>query len=144
MPLGFHRLIRFNRQIFDSKTEISHIAAGRLVRWSLILKQYVYELKIRSTKDYCNADMLSRLSTSVKSELPTDNMIITSSEIRTETLNDKTLVNVLSHLQIGKWPDKISDDNKPYYNKRNELTIEDEIILRELRVTVPEKLEIKC
>ena len=144
MPLGCHRLIRFNRQIFDSKTEISHIAAGRLVRWSLILKQYVYELKIRSTKDYCNADMLSRLSTSVKSELPTDNMIITSSEIRTETLNDKTLVNVLSHLQIGKWPDKISDDNKPYHNKRNELTIEDEIILRELRVTVPEKLEIKC
>ena len=123
------------------------------MRWSLILKQYVYELKFRSTKDYCNADMLSRLSTSVKSELPIDNMIkslqidplpVTSSEVWTETLNDKTLVNVLSHLQIGKWPGKISDDNKPYYNKRNELTIEDEIILWELRVIVPEKLEIKC
>ena len=32
-------------------------------------------------------------------------------------------------LQSGKWPDKISDDIKPYYNERNELTIEDGVIL---------------
>ena len=59
--------------------------------------------------------MLSRLSTSVKSKLSVDNMIYslqidtllaTSTEIRTETLKDKTLVNVLSHLQNGKWPEK--------------------------------------
>ena len=59
--------------------------------------------------------MLSRLSTSVKSKLSVDNMIYslqidtllaTSTEIRTETLKDKTLVNVLSHRQNGKWPDK--------------------------------------
>ena len=125
-------------KIFDSKTEMSPTAAGRLVRWSLILAQYYYELKFRSTKEHCNSDMLSRLPTSVKSELPVDNMIyslqidtlpVTSTEIRTETLKDKTLVNVLSHLQNGKWPDKIGDDIKPYYNKRNELTIEDGVIL---------------
>ena len=55
--------------------------------------------------------MLSRLPTSVKSELPVDNMVyslqidtlpVTSTAIRTETLNNKTLVNVLSHLQNGK------------------------------------------
>ena len=33
------------KKIFDSKTEINPIAAGRLVRWSLILTQYDYELK---------------------------------------------------------------------------------------------------
>ena len=54
---------------------MSPIAAGCLVRWSLILAQYDYELKFRSTKEHCNADMLSRLPTSVKSELPVDNMI---------------------------------------------------------------------
>ena len=63
------------KKIFDSKTEMSPIAAGRLVRWSLILPQYDYELKFRSTKEHCNADTLSRLPTSVKSELPVDNMI---------------------------------------------------------------------
>ena len=81
-----------------------------------MLTQYGYELTFRSTKKHCNADMLSRLSTSVKSKLSVDNMIFslqidtllaTSTEIRTETLKDKTLVNVLSHLQNGKWPDKI-------------------------------------
>ena len=32
-------------------------------------------------------------------------------------------------LLSGKWRDKISDDIKPYYNERNELTIEDGVIL---------------
>ena len=113
--------------------------------------QYDYELKFRSTKKH-NADKLSRLPTSVKSELPVDKTIyslqidtlpVTSTEIRTETLKDKTLVNVLSHLQSGKWPDKISDDTKPYYNKRNELTIEDGVMLWRLRVLVPQQLRNK-
>ena len=42
--------------------------------------------------------------------------------------------NVLSHLQNGKWPDKISDDIKPYYNKQNKLTIVDGVILCRLQV----------
>ena len=71
--------------------------------------------RLDQLKKHCNADMLSRLSTSVKSKLSVDNMIYslqidtllaTSTEIRTGTLKDKTLVNVLSHLQNGKWPDK--------------------------------------
>ena len=33
------------KKIFDSKTEMSPIVAERLVRWSLILAQYDYELK---------------------------------------------------------------------------------------------------
>ena len=117
-----------------------------------MLAQYDYELKFRSTKEHSNADMLSRLPTSVKSKLPVDNVIyslqidtlpVTSTEIRTETLKDKTLVNVLSHIQSGKWPDKIIEYIKPYYNKRNELTIEDIVILWGLRVIVPEQLRNK-
>ena len=82
--------------------------------------------------------MLSRLPTIVKSELPVGNMIyslqidtlpVTSTEIHTETLKGKILVNVLSHVQSGKWPDKINDSIKPHYNKQNELTIEDGVIL---------------
>ena len=46
-------------------------------------------------------------------------------------------------LQSGKWPDKISDDIKPDYNERNELTIEDGVILWGLRVIVPEQLRNK-
>ena len=53
---------------------------------------------------------------------------VSSTEIWTATLKDKTLVNILSHLQNGKWPDKISDGIKPYHDKQKELTIEDGII----------------
>ena len=63
------------KKIFDSKTEINLIAAGSLVRWSLILAQYDYKLQFRSTKEHCNADMLLRLPTSVKTKLPVENMI---------------------------------------------------------------------
>ena len=89
------------KKVFDSKTEMSAIAAERLVRWSLILAQCDHELKFWSTKGHCNADMLSRLPTSVKSELPVDNMIynlqidtlpVTSTEMRTETLKDKIVI----------------------------------------------------
>ena len=73
------------------------------MRWLLILAQYDYELKDGSTKKHCNADILLRLPTLVKSELSVDNMIyslqiktleVTSTEIRTKTLQNKTLVNV--------------------------------------------------
>ena len=139
------------KKIFDPKTENGPIAAGRLVRWSLLLSQYDYELEYRSTKKHCNADMLSRLPRTVKSELPVHNMIyslqidtlpITSDEIKAETLNDHVLKRVLEFLQNGKWPDKITDDIKPYYNKRNELSIEG-IILWGLRVIIPVKFRNK-
>ena len=63
------------------------------MRWSLILAQYDYELKFISTKEHCNADMLARLLTSMKSELSVDSMIysfqidtlpVTSTEIEQE------------------------------------------------------------
>ena len=96
--------------------------------------------------------MLSRLPTIAKSELPVGNMIyslqidtlpVTSTEIHTETLKGKTLVNVLSHVQSGKWPDKINDSIKTHYNKQNELTIKDWVILWGLRVIVAEQLRNK-
>ena len=141
------------KKIFDSKTEISPIAARHIVRCTLIPAQYDYELKFRSTKQHCNADTLSRLPTSVKSELPVDNMIyclqidtlpVTSTEIWTEKLKVKTLVDVLSHLQNGKWPDKISDKIKTYYNKWEELIIEDGLYYGDSELLHQNNWEIRC
>ena len=66
-------------------------------------------MKFTSTKEHCNADTLSRLPTSMKSELPVDNMIyslptdilpLTLTEIQSERLKDKTLINILTS---SKW-----------------------------------------
>ena len=57
--------------------------------------------------------------------LQIDALPVTLTEIQTETLKDKTLVNVLLQFQNCKRPDKTNDDIKRYYNKWNELAIED-------------------
>ena len=93
-----------------------------------------YDLKIRSTKEHGNTDILSRLPGTVKSELPVGNIIyslqidmlpVTVNKIQTETSNGKVSQKVLKYLKDNKWPDHITDEIKPYYNKRNELAIEE-------------------
>ena len=47
------------KKIFDPKTEINSIAAGRLARWALLLTQYNYTLEFCKSNKHLNADMLS-------------------------------------------------------------------------------------
>ena len=69
--------------------------------------------------------------------LQIDTLPVTSDEIKAETLNDHVLKRVSEFLENRIWPDKINDDIKPYYNKRNELSIKEGIILWGLRVIIP-------
>ena len=69
--------------------------------------------------------------------LQIDTLPLTSTQIKSETLKDKRLVND----QINsKQLDKISGDIKPDYN---ELTVEDGVLLLWLRVILLEKLKNK-
>ena len=52
--------------IFDRTAAIPALAAARLVRWSVMFCAYDYDTEFKSTKEHCNADMLSRLP------IPTD------------------------------------------------------------------------
>ena len=126
------------RKIFDPHTELSPIAAARLVRWALILNQYDYKIEFKQTKEHCNADMLSRLPRAIESELPVDNLIysiqiatlpVTADLIREHTGNDEILTRVITCLREGKWPDNIDDNLQPYYKKRDEILIEDGMLL---------------
>ena len=93
------------KKIFDPSTELSPIAAARLVRWALILNQYDYEIEFKPTKEHGNADMLSRLPRSITSDLPVDNLLcslqisalpLTADEIRNQTSKDGTLSKVIT------------------------------------------------
>ena len=48
-------------RIFGPKFEIPVLAASRLIRWSIVLQSYDYDIVFRKTDNHCNADMLSRL-----------------------------------------------------------------------------------
>ena len=138
------------KKIFDPTTELSPIAAARLVRWALILNQYDYKIEFKHTKEHCNADMLSRLPRAIESELPVDNLIytiqiatlpVTADLIRDHTDKDEILTRVITYLQEGKWPDNIDDNLQPYYKKRDEISIEDGMLLWGLRVILPISLK---
>ena len=77
-------------------------------------------LKI-AIKTYVNERLLGKLSLTVQDK---ENMFT----------NLPLYVIAGEDLLSGKWRDEISDDIKPYYNERNELTIDDGVILWGLRV----------
>ena len=62
--------------IFDAKTAIPTLAAARLVRWSVMLCVYDYEIEFKTSKQHANADMLSHLPlTNFSTEIPKPNPI---------------------------------------------------------------------
>ena len=137
------------RKIFDPSTALSPIAAARLVRWSLMLTQYDYAIIFKSSKNHCNA-MFSRLPLPVESKSPAEDTIysiqiaylpVSADDIRIETKNDLILKNVLLYLKDGKWPAVITPEYQPYYNIRQELFIEDNVILWGLKVVIPLTLQ---
>ena len=91
--------------------------------------------------------MLSRLPLPVTSSKPQNAvnafqivyMPITAEELKEKTQKDKALSQVHRHCVQGKWPNKIGQDLKPYHDKRDELSIDNGIILWGLRVVVPTK-----
>ena len=100
--------------------------------------------------NHCNADMFSRLP--VESKSPAEDTIysiqiaylpVSADDIRIETKNDLILKNVLLYLKDGKWPAVITPEYQPYYNIRQELFIEDNVILWGLKVVIPLTLQKK-
>ncbi|XP_008180189.1 uncharacterized protein K02A2.6-like [Acyrthosiphon pisum] len=69
---------------------------------------------------------------------------ITDLDICTEIKEDKVLREVYFRVLSNKWPDKIkkvNDELKPYFNRKNELTIEVGCLLLGHRIVVPGKFQ---
>ena len=90
--------------------------------------------------------MLSRLPVTETAKGPSCNVIshiqietlpVTAAEIKISTKNDAILFEVLKYLRDDKWPEHISQELRPYFTKRNELSIENDIIMWGLRVVIP-------
>ena len=97
----------------------------------------------------CNADALSRLPLTAHPEnvpRPPEtiallehlaNVPLTASQIKSMSDHDPTLAKVKQFTQTD-WPITISDKQlQPYWHKRNEISIEDGILLWGSRVIVP-------
>ena len=110
-----------------------------------------YDIQFVSSKQNTVAYTLSRLPLSSVGatneevfhveEKQLDSLPITSKEIRNATRADPVLSRVLQFLRSG-WPISVQDEHlKPYCNRKYEFTVEQDCILRGLRVVIPKRYQ---
>ena len=129
-------------------------AAARLQRWALLLAGYQYEIQFKPTLKHANADGLSRLpltsSTTDHKEDDVETTLfniaqieclpVTAEQVQRATAKDVILSHVLQFTKYG-WPTAVNESLLPYFNKRQEITVEGGCLLWGIRVVVPETLQ---
>ena len=124
--------------ILGPKKGTPPIAAARLQRWALQLATHNYTIQFRPTKAHANSEALSRLplkgteSKEAKADLFSVRQIealpVTLVQRKCAISCDPILSKVLRYTKYG-WPDRVDETLKPYWNRRAELTLEDDCIM---------------
>ena len=122
----------------------------RLQRLMLRLQQYDMKIVYRPGKEMAVADALSRLSPTNGPEIDMEASIFAVhfstgrlQQLKEETQKDHTLMSLKQAIVEG-WPGNARDLPKPircYWSMRDELTVEDNIILRGDRTLIPESMK---
>ncbi|KAB0801764.1 hypothetical protein PPYR_03950 [Photinus pyralis] len=134
--------------ILSKDKPVSEMLSPRMLRWTLFLSNYNFNLVYVPGKKLGSADGLSRFP--LKSEeskqvsygdvLMIENApepLWTAEDIEKLTKKDRVLSRVLNLVQRG-WPDKETDvELQPFYTKRNELSVYRNCVLFGNRVIIP-------
>ena len=142
--------------IFGPKKGIPSLAAARLQRWAIFLSGYDYNIQFKPTQAHSNADALSRLPLPVQDSYETadinaihtfnvaqiEALPVTSQQVQTATRRDPTLSKVLKYVKSG-WPQKVTPDLQPYFNRRLEIGIESGCLMWGIRTIIPQNLHAK-
>nr|CAI5817405.1 unnamed protein product [Callosobruchus analis] len=135
--------------IFGRNKGIPVTAASRITRWAITLSAYDYDIQYKKGKLLANADGLSRLPMSSETQIPSslysfnliENIPLHSNDISKATIKDLTLVKVIDHTKSG-WPSTVQNEKlKPFFLRRNELSVESNCLLLGNRVIIPEALQ---
>lgn len=142
-----HKPLQF---LFGPKNGIPLTAASRLQRWAYYLSGFNYKIQHIKSEENGNCDALSRLPVE-------DNTDIFDSEltplyyieqgintidwkiIQAETMRDEVLKKIVLYVKAG-WPNTISDKERKFANKKNELTLENDCLFWGYRIVIPETL----
>jgi len=135
------------------------LAANRLSRWALFLRQFICTIEYRKTSEHSNADFLSRLTLGEDPIFDTDDSIDdvdTGCKIETlslqvrpaesgtlwkESSRDPTLTKVMRFTREG-WPEKKDGDNpaEKFRKTADSLSVCHGCLLYGARVVIPTKL----
>ena len=114
-----------------------------------MLSGYQYDIEYRSTTKHANADCLSRLPVAIQATQPETDEVklinkfqieylpLSVDQIRKATRADPILSRVLEFTMSG-WPEQpTTEEIKPYFLKRNDITAEEGCLLWGIRVIIP-------
>ena len=134
--------------ILGPKTGIPSMIAARMQRWALTLSAYSYQIQFKPTQQHGNVDALSRLPCNVQhSTVDTLNFTVgqilalpvTVERVEAMTRQDPSLRCICSYVRHS-WPFSVPEDLKPYWYRRNELSMEGDCLMWANRVVIPTKL----
>ena len=127
-----HLIILFN--------SIPILACDRIQRWALFLMDCRYQIQFCSTTKHGNADTLSRFPLQDTTQKSTDivasvqqqqfeEIQVSTKQIAESIRKNPLLAKILSCVKTG-WPEEIIAEQRPYYQHREELTIEENCLLK--------------
>ena len=136
--------------LLGENKSMSPQASARIRRWALYLSLFEYTLHFKRTSAHSNADALSRLPLPIEPAIAKtppelvlltehlENSPVTADRIRLGTRRDPVLSQIIQFLQQG-WPRSTGDNPqlKPFFAKKDELSLYDGCILWGTRVVVP-------
>ena len=136
-------------RVFNPDKTTPQMAAARIQRWALILAAYTYNIQYKEGSQNANADAFSRLplsDTPTSTPVPGETILlmellentpVRAEEIKKWTRRSPGLARVLNFIKQG-WPSKCPDPAlQPYFQRRDELSVQDDCILWGNRVVVP-------
>ena len=106
----------------------------------MTLSSYDYEIQYRQGSQQANADGCSRLLLPVNApQIPIpgeavvvmehlDTTPVAAKQVRLWTQHDPVLSKVLQFVLQG-WPEQVAPELKPFFRRRNELSVEDNCIM---------------
>ena len=139
--------------IFHPSKSLPAVTAARLQRYALFLAGFDYTIMYKNTKCHGNADGLSRLPLHSETTEESDPvglfystqfepLPVTAEQVKRETQRDPLLVKVHDLVMKG-WAIPQDEQIKPFYQRKDELTVHCGVLMLGHRVVIPVKLRNK-